>query len=186
MQEYGLSAIFLNAKTLIDASNEGRDLYNEIKRGRWSMIFTSAERLVSREFDSWENLVLLGIDEAHVLVPWGREFRVAYRQIGSLHKRLPQHVARIAVTATLALGKDFAALLGALQLGIIACACHLSVKMFVQLFQNYLAALTVMYSPTSTFFSNLVSRLLSIAAQLTWDSESQCMDGRNIHLVASG
>lgn len=123
MQEFGLSSISLSAKTLADASNEGRDLYNEIRRGQWSIIFVSAERLISREFDHLirdvkfrESLVLFGIDEAHVLVPWGRDFRVAYRQIGSLHKRLPSHVARIAVTATLAPGKDFHALLEALQL----------------------------------------------------------------------
>ncbi|KIL65291.1 hypothetical protein M378DRAFT_24106 [Amanita muscaria Koide BX008] len=123
MQEFGLSALSLNAKALTDASNEGRNLYNEICQGRWSIVFISPERLISREFDHLlrdkvfqQNLVLLGIDEAHVLVPWGRDFRVAYRQIGSLHKRLPSHVARIAVTATLAPGKDFNALLEALQL----------------------------------------------------------------------
>lgn len=123
MQEFGLSSISLSAKTLVEASNEGRDLYNEIRCGRWSIIFVSPERLISREFDHLirdvhfrESLVLLGIDEAHVLVPWGHDFRVAYRQIGSLHKRLPSHVARIAVTATLAPGKAFNALLEALQL----------------------------------------------------------------------
>ncbi|KAF8716103.1 hypothetical protein AX14_012422 [Amanita brunnescens Koide BX004] len=123
MQEFGLSSISLSAKTLVEASNEGRDLYNEIRCGRWSIIFVSPERLISREFDHLirdvhfrESLVLLGIDEAHVLVPWGHDFHVAYRQIGSLHKRLPSHVARIAVTATLAPGKAFNALLEALQL----------------------------------------------------------------------
>jgi hypothetical protein len=51
MEEFGLSSISLSAKTLTDASNEGRDLYNEIRRGQWSIIFVSAERLISREFD---------------------------------------------------------------------------------------------------------------------------------------
>ena len=133
--------------------------------------------------------MLLGIDEAHVLVPWGHEFHIAYHQIGSLHKWLPQHVARVAVTATLAPGKDFTALLEALQLGGRGYHCvRLSSER-----QNVCTVVSELSRGlngyvflTLTLFSNLVSRLLSIAAQLTWDSESQCMDGRNIHLVASG
>ncbi|KAF9478507.1 hypothetical protein BDN70DRAFT_808755, partial [Pholiota conissans] len=62
------------------------------------------------------NLVLLGIDEAHVLDPWGKDFRQAYRQIGLLRNRLPAHTSLVAVTATLCPGKETRSLCSALNL----------------------------------------------------------------------
>ncbi|KAJ3515927.1 hypothetical protein NLJ89_g1461 [Agrocybe chaxingu] len=83
----------------------------------WSIVLLSAERLASKDVDRVirsehfrQNLVLVGIDEAHVLVPWGKTFRTAYQQISSLRKRLPAHTAVVAVTATLARGREERAL----------------------------------------------------------------------------
>ncbi|EAU91758.2 ATP-dependent DNA helicase RecQ [Coprinopsis cinerea okayama7 len=108
MKLFGIRAVSVNSHTLAVAREEGRDLYKEIKHCQWSMVFLSAERLTSDEIgtilkdDTFRhNLVLLGIDEAHVLVPWSQEFRVAYRQMAQLRHRLPKHCAFAAVTATL-------------------------------------------------------------------------------------
>ncbi|KAG6887537.1 hypothetical protein C0992_011878 [Termitomyces sp. T32_za158] len=56
------------------------------------------------------NAVLLGIDEAHVLTPWGKEFRPVYKQIENLRHRLSKHCITVAVTATLSPGKETNAL----------------------------------------------------------------------------
>ena len=55
------------------------------------IVFLYAERLASPEIDKLlrddrfrRDLVLLGIDEAHLLVPWGKEFWKAYHQISLL------------------------------------------------------------------------------------------------------
>ncbi|KAF8955674.1 P-loop containing nucleoside triphosphate hydrolase protein [Flammula alnicola] len=120
---YKLKAVSVNAETLRAAANEGRDMLREIRHCEWSIVILSAERLVSREIDSIlrdedfrKNLVVFGIDEVHVLVPWGKDFREAYRQIALLPKRLPKHTSLIAVTATLSAGRDFYDLLAALEL----------------------------------------------------------------------
>ncbi|KAF8810191.1 hypothetical protein BYT27DRAFT_7092691 [Phlegmacium glaucopus] len=115
--ELGLNAVSLNAETLQAANTQGRNLFSEIQECQWSVVLLSAERLVSSEIDKVlrnenfrDNLVLLGIDEAHLLVPWGKDFRQAYRQIPLLHKRLPSHTAIVLVTATLSTGRDFRSL----------------------------------------------------------------------------
>jgi hypothetical protein len=107
----------LTAESLQAASLEGRNLFSEIQQCQWPVVLLSAERLASTEIDKIlrdetfrENLVLLGIDEAHVLVPWGKDFRQAYRQIPLLRKRLPPHTAIVTVTATLSAGRDFTSL----------------------------------------------------------------------------
>ncbi|KAF9470476.1 hypothetical protein BDN70DRAFT_889030 [Pholiota conissans] len=54
-----------------------------------------------------KNLVFLVIDDAHILYPWGKDFRKAYRQIALLHRRLPAHIGLVAVTAALSDGDDY-------------------------------------------------------------------------------
>ena len=107
----------MTAESLRAANSEGRNLFSEIQQCEWSVVLLSAERLASTEIDNIlrdetfrENLILLGIDEAHVLVPWGKDFRQAYRQIPLLRKRLPPHTAIVTVTATLSAGRDFTSL----------------------------------------------------------------------------
>ncbi|KAF5313659.1 hypothetical protein D9611_010162 [Ephemerocybe angulata] len=76
MRAFGQRAVSLNATTLAKAAEEGRNLFSEIRLCEWTMVFLSAERLTSKEVDKIlrdkdfkANLVMLGIDEAHVLVP---------------------------------------------------------------------------------------------------------------------
>ncbi|KAF8056183.1 ATP-dependent DNA helicase RecQ [Lyophyllum atratum] len=123
MGEIGMRAVALNAESISKAFDEGRNLYREIAACHWSIVLLSAERLTSKEFDAvirnetfQENVAVLGIDEAHVLVPWSLEFRTAYQQILLLHRRLPDHVALVVATATLAPGPAYDALCSALDL----------------------------------------------------------------------
>ncbi|EFI27619.1 ATP-dependent DNA helicase RecQ [Coprinopsis cinerea okayama7 len=85
MKLFGIRAVSVNSHTLAVAREEGRDLYKEIKHYEIGTIL--------KDDTFRHNLVLLGIDEAHVLVPWSQEFRVAYRQMAQLRHRLPKHCA---------------------------------------------------------------------------------------------
>jgi superfamily II DNA helicase RecQ len=121
METLGLKATSINADTLHAASQEGRNLLKEIGSCMWPIVVLSAERLTSKDVDNivcnenfCNNVVLLGIDETHVLIPWGKGFHLAYQQIGLMHKWLPSHVAVVAETATLASGYDYDALYAAL------------------------------------------------------------------------
>ncbi|KAF8187145.1 ATP-dependent DNA helicase RecQ [Pholiota molesta] len=126
----GISVVSLNSETLTAASDAGRNLYHEIRECKYAIVFISAERLVLPEVDAIirnpafrKNLILLGIDETHVLVPWGKDFRKAYQQIGLLRQRLPSHTGLVAVTATLSDGNDFRELCAQLNLkdGMFKC-----------------------------------------------------------------
>lgn len=75
--------------------------------------FMSPERLTSPEIDQIlrdkvfrANVIMLGLDEVHVIIPWGLDFRPAFHQIALIHKRLPSNVPIVAVSASLTLGKD--------------------------------------------------------------------------------
>ncbi|PPQ84871.1 hypothetical protein CVT26_011801 [Gymnopilus dilepis] len=66
----------LTAESIYEASKEARNLLKEVCERKWSVVLLSAERLVSPDVDSVirdprfrKNLVSLGIDETHVLVP---------------------------------------------------------------------------------------------------------------------
>ncbi|KAG6818625.1 hypothetical protein H0H93_003378 [Arthromyces matolae] len=123
MERFGLRALALNAETLSVATNKGKNLYDEIAKCLWHVVLLSAERLASPPLDAVirndffrKNIALLGIDEAHVLVPWGVEFRTAYQRVSDLHKRLPEGVPLVVVTATLSPGAPYDSLCSALDL----------------------------------------------------------------------
>jgi hypothetical protein len=114
IEAVGLKAVSLSAESLSAASCEGRNLFEEICLCQWSVVLLSAERLASKELDAVvrnetfrKNLVVYGIDEAHVVVPWSVDFRLAYHQAAILPKRLPDHVALVVTTATLAPGHAY-------------------------------------------------------------------------------
>ena len=98
-------------------------MLKEVCEGWWSVVLLSAERLVSPDVDSIirnqsfrQNLVLLGIDDTHVVVPWGKDFRKAYHQISALRHHLPPHTTLVAVSATISPGKEFNTLCSTLEL----------------------------------------------------------------------
>ncbi|KAF5383193.1 hypothetical protein D9615_004911 [Tricholomella constricta] len=123
INQLGIGTVAVNAETVREAVAEGRNLYSEVRHCKWSMVLISPERLLTPELDGVlrdecfrKNVVLLGVDEAHVLNPWGEGFRPAYKQINALRRRLPTHCVLVAVTATLSPGKDYDSLCGALDL----------------------------------------------------------------------
>jgi superfamily II DNA helicase RecQ len=66
------------------------------------------ERLTSRAFDKVlrddffrKNLVLYCVDEAHVVVPWSKDFRADFGEINRICARIPPHVPLLLMTATL-------------------------------------------------------------------------------------
>ncbi|KAI0311081.1 P-loop containing nucleoside triphosphate hydrolase protein [Amylostereum chailletii] len=110
MQEVGIQAIALSAETLRD---HGSKLFRAIGRGDYSVVLLSPERLISKEIDLvlrnpgfQDKLIGLAVDELHTLAPWGDEFRQEFHQVGLVRKRLPDHVAFIGASATLAPGKE--------------------------------------------------------------------------------
>jgi superfamily II DNA helicase RecQ len=80
IEAVGLKAVSLSTETLSLASCEGHNLFDKIGLCQWSVVLLSAERLTSKElvhnetFQKNLNLVVHGIDKAHVLVPWSIDF----------------------------------------------------------------------------------------------------------------
>ncbi|EJD41426.1 hypothetical protein AURDEDRAFT_18860, partial [Auricularia subglabra TFB-10046 SS5] len=77
------------------------------------MILLSAEMLRSDRFQGLldvsgflKRLALLGVDELHLLLTWGKEFRKAFQQIGYLNSRLDSSTRIVAVTASLQPGVE--------------------------------------------------------------------------------
>ncbi|KII85950.1 hypothetical protein PLICRDRAFT_64754, partial [Plicaturopsis crispa FD-325 SS-3] len=111
-----ISAVALNSATITAARRMGRDLHKEIRQCQYSVVLVSPERLTSQEFDPilrdedfMKNWMVMGIDEVHVLVPWGRDFRKAYYRTYSVWKRAPSHTRLVTGTATLTPGNDTSA-----------------------------------------------------------------------------
>ena len=100
----------INSGTLLSAKEEGQNLIKEVCECKWPVVLLSAESLISKDIDQIIrdpffrlNLTLFGVDKVHVLCPWGKDFRQAYRQIALLRRRLPEHTAFFAGTGTLSL-----------------------------------------------------------------------------------
>ncbi|KAF8069203.1 P-loop containing nucleoside triphosphate hydrolase protein [Lyophyllum atratum] len=75
ISEFGIKAVSVNAETAREATGEGRNLYTEVRECKWPIVLVSPEKLLSSELDGVlrdedfrSNIVLLGIDEAHVLL----------------------------------------------------------------------------------------------------------------------
>ncbi|KDQ59625.1 hypothetical protein JAAARDRAFT_192127 [Jaapia argillacea MUCL 33604] len=145
MKDLRIQAVAINAESVQIASRKGRDIWKEVRTCKWLAVVLSAERLTSNEADEvlqdetfWANLLLLGIDEAHVVVPWGEHFRQDYHQMGLIQKHLPEGVAFVAATATLAPGKEQDDLCGLLGLRkghfhTIQLSCkHLNVRTVIR------------------------------------------------------
>ncbi|KDQ06623.1 hypothetical protein BOTBODRAFT_72546, partial [Botryobasidium botryosum FD-172 SS1] len=106
MQVYGVRAVAINSASLFKACVQGEDLYKRAKGGEWDVVLISPEQLETKGFH-WlfldgafcENLCSSNIDEAHLMVTWGCDFREAYRNVGHIHSRFPDHSSLITTLA---------------------------------------------------------------------------------------
>lgn len=96
----GIDATFLNS-TL--TATEARERMNEIKQGKYKLVYVAPERLDHSAFQQeWKNiqLSLVAIDEAHCISQWGHDFRPSYLKIKTLLNDLPSKPIVLALTAT--------------------------------------------------------------------------------------
>ncbi|THH05250.1 hypothetical protein EW146_g9951, partial [Bondarzewia mesenterica] len=108
--ELGLTAVAINSDTLPAARLRGSDLWQVARNA--DAILLSPEQLISPGFYSLlldtafvDRVMILAIDEIHLLDKWGSGFRKAFLQIGYMRARLPSRTILIAVTATLLAGE---------------------------------------------------------------------------------
>lgn len=112
MTRLGLRAVTLESGTVQTAYDQGKNLIKEIQRFQYDVIIVSPERLTCPNFaklmrsESFlKNIALLCIDEAHLVVPWGKSFREAYREISNLPSRMRARTPVLAMTATMRPGR---------------------------------------------------------------------------------
>lgn len=96
----GIDATFLNSTI---SATEASQRMNEIKQGRYKLVYVAPERLDHPAFQQeWQNinLSLVAIDEAHCISQWGHDFRPSYLKINTLLNDLPSKPIVLALTAT--------------------------------------------------------------------------------------
>ncbi|EAU93471.1 hypothetical protein CC1G_12065 [Coprinopsis cinerea okayama7 len=109
LTKLGLDAVVINGDTVADASKQRVDLWKECQK-KHSMILISPEELISNAFrtllaspDFAARLCRYGIDEAHLIVNWGKTgFRNAFMELGHMRSRLPlvnNHLMPVIVTS---------------------------------------------------------------------------------------
>ncbi|THH07258.1 hypothetical protein EW146_g9375 [Bondarzewia mesenterica] len=107
MKRMRVSAVSLDKETIAEAKKRGEELLRNVQRCLYSMVIVSPERLTSPQFDNIlrtstfrNSIVLYVIDEAHIVIPWGSDFRKAYLQICWVRARLRAGIPVLAMTAT--------------------------------------------------------------------------------------
>ncbi|KAH9943515.1 P-loop containing nucleoside triphosphate hydrolase protein [Amylocystis lapponica] len=124
----GLTTLVINADTIEQARHAHRDLWAEARSGV-AAILLAPEQLKTKGFDSLiadkafqSRVIAMGVDEVHLLVTWGAQFRPAFRQIGHMRLRLSSNPILIGLSATLRCGPPFLAVCG--FLGLREGTCH--------------------------------------------------------------
>ncbi|KDQ18074.1 hypothetical protein BOTBODRAFT_644317, partial [Botryobasidium botryosum FD-172 SS1] len=102
-----LDCIAINLGTLQAARDRSENLYKDAGEKKWDVILLSPEQLKTKGFRMLldnpafrKDLWTICIDEAHLSVQWGADFRPAYDSLGTLHGRMPDHTMLIGLTAT--------------------------------------------------------------------------------------
>ncbi|THH16900.1 hypothetical protein EUX98_g9228 [Antrodiella citrinella] len=113
----GIKAVSLDSDTITEARKNKLPLLKDVAACKFPLLLVSPERLTSPELDTIlrselvrGNLVLYAIDEAHVVVPWSKDFRKAYGNISKARTRIPTPTPLLALTATSQHGAPEAAL----------------------------------------------------------------------------
>ncbi|KAF8599795.1 hypothetical protein BDV93DRAFT_511335 [Ceratobasidium sp. AG-I] len=103
-----LRALALHEDALNAASCERprRDIFKEIKRGDWSIVFLGPEMVTNQKVgellhsqQSCSQLRYFSVDEAHLVIEWVN-FRSAFLNIQRLRNRFSKEVVWLALTAT--------------------------------------------------------------------------------------
>ncbi|KAI0081499.1 hypothetical protein K474DRAFT_1635826 [Panus rudis PR-1116 ss-1] len=124
MQRIGINAVALDAESIRKAKDQlDADIYKEVEEGKRPMVILSPERLTEAKFDRMirkdefrKNIVAYIIDEAHIVIPWGINFRKDYAEICRARHRIPGGTPMLAMTATSRVGPTESSLIHLLGL----------------------------------------------------------------------
>ncbi|MEF2097974.1 DNA helicase RecQ [Bacillus sp. CFBP9009] len=100
LEQTGIDATFLNSSI---SGLESSNRMNDIKHGRYKLVYLAPERLENPAFqqDLFNvDISLVAIDEAHCISQWGHDFRPSYLKIKTLLKNIPSAPTVLALTAT--------------------------------------------------------------------------------------
>ncbi|KAJ7290665.1 P-loop containing nucleoside triphosphate hydrolase protein [Mycena rebaudengoi] len=97
------------SENITQARKENRNIASEIAECKWPIVIVDPEHLIDKEWEKItdsplfrENIAFLSVDEVHLIVSWGLEFRPAFRHIGEFARgRLPSTISVFGLTATL-------------------------------------------------------------------------------------
>ncbi|KAF7339867.1 p-loop containing nucleoside triphosphate hydrolase protein [Mycena venus] len=118
LTKLGIAAFSYCRESLADARRNRIDLATEIKEcKKYSVICVDPEHLREKDWrviSEWpafrSNILFTTIDEVHLINEWGPDFRPSFRMIGIFVRgRLPPSTSIVGLSATLAPGKDTAA-----------------------------------------------------------------------------
>ncbi|MFD9627049.1 DNA helicase RecQ [Peribacillus muralis] len=100
LEQNGIDATFLNSSI---SGLESSKRMNDIKHGRYKLVYVAPERLENPAFQQElfnVEISLVAIDEAHCISQWGHDFRPSYLKIKTLLKNMPAEPTVLALTAT--------------------------------------------------------------------------------------
>jgi superfamily II DNA helicase RecQ len=114
LNKLGVAAFAYCREILVEARRGGRDLTTEIKEcKKYQVVCVDPEHLRSKDWQTiseWPEfrscILFTVIDEVHLINEWGLDFRISFKMIGLFVRgRLPP-TSVVALSATLAPGKD--------------------------------------------------------------------------------
>jgi superfamily II DNA helicase RecQ len=98
-------AIYTEATTA--ANQQGRDLWQEAMDLKYDLYAFSPEMLIQDHFNKWvtsakvaKNLAFFFVDEAHMILTWGKTFCLAYERLPAMQARLRSTVTWSAMSAS--------------------------------------------------------------------------------------
>ncbi|TWD97713.1 RecQ-like ATP-dependent DNA helicase [Peribacillus frigoritolerans] len=100
LEQNGIDATFLNSSI---SGLESSNRMNDIKHGRYKLVYVAPERLENPAFqqDLFNvEISMVAIDEAHCISQWGHDFRPSYLKIKTLLKNMSSAPTVLALTAT--------------------------------------------------------------------------------------
>ncbi|KAJ8090935.1 hypothetical protein PM082_024859 [Marasmius tenuissimus] len=109
LEQFRIKGFAYTHENVSEAKRAGRKLVEEITECSYQVICVDPEHLCDLEW--WKilnsskfrsNIVFACAEECHLINEWGLSFRPAFQNIGAIFtSRLPSHIARFALTATL-------------------------------------------------------------------------------------